>query len=55
MDGRVLTEALSGELLSRRPVAWIQSHDDGTRAGSDRESPVDEDVLRELRSLGYVP
>ena len=55
MDGRVLTEALSGELLSRRPVAWILSHDDGTRAGSDRESPVDEGVLRELRSLGYVP
>jgi hypothetical protein len=55
MDGRVLTEAISGELLSRRPVAWIPSHDEGTRAGSDRESPVDEEVLRELRSLGYVP
>ena len=55
MDGRVLTEAISGELLSRRPVAWIPSHDSGLRAGSDRESPVDEDVLKELRSLGYVP
>ena len=55
MDGRVLTEAISGEFLSRRPVAWIPSHDEGTRAGSDRESPVDEEVLRELRSLGYVP
>ena len=55
MDGRVLTEAISTELLWRRPVAWIPSHDEGTRAGSERESPVDEDVLRELRALGYVP
>ena len=55
MDGRVLTEAISADLLSRRPVAWIASHDEGSRAGSDRESPVDEDVLRELQILGYVP
>jgi predicted AlkP superfamily phosphohydrolase/phosphomutase len=55
MDGRVLTEAFSSGLLSNRPVAFIESHDEGTRAGADRESPVDEEVLRELRSLGYVP
>jgi hypothetical protein len=55
MDGRVLTEAFSSELVSGRPVAWIESHDEGSRTASDRESPVDEEVLRELRSLGYVP
>jgi predicted AlkP superfamily phosphohydrolase/phosphomutase len=55
MDGRVLTEAFSRDLFSRRPVAWIPTHDRGTRPGSDRVSPVDEEVLRELRSLGYVP
>ncbi len=55
MDGRVLTEAISSDLLDRRPVAWISSHDEGIRLGSDRESPVDEEVLKELRALGYVP
>jgi hypothetical protein len=55
MDGRVLTEAFTLSLFSGRRVAWIPSHDQGTRTGSDRESPVDEEVLRELRSLGYVP
>ncbi len=55
MDGRVLTEAFSRDLLSRRAVAWVSTHDEGARAGSDRESPVDGEVLRELRSLGYVP
>jgi hypothetical protein len=55
MDGRVLTEAVSRELLTRRPVAWIPSYDEGVRVGSDRESPVDKEVLRELQILGYVP
>jgi Type I phosphodiesterase / nucleotide pyrophosphatase len=55
MDGRVLTEALSGELRRDRAVAFIESHDDGSRTGADRVSPVDEEVLDELRSLGYVP
>jgi predicted AlkP superfamily phosphohydrolase/phosphomutase len=55
MDGRVLTEAIAPELLSSRPVAWVASHDEGVRGGGLRESAVDEEVLRELRSLGYVP
>jgi predicted AlkP superfamily phosphohydrolase/phosphomutase len=54
MDGRVLTEAIAPEVLAARPVAWVRSHDSG-RTGGLRESPVDEEVLRELRSLGYVP
>ncbi len=55
MDGRVLTEAFSEELRRGRPVAFIPSHDDGSRTAADRVSPVDEEVLEELRSLGYVP
>jgi hypothetical protein len=55
MDGRVLTEGFSTRFLSSRPVAWIPTHDKGAREGSDRVSPVDEEVLRELRALGYVP
>lgn len=55
MDGRVLTEAMRPEVLSARPERWIASHDDGSRRGGSRESPVDEEVLEELRSLGYIP
>jgi predicted AlkP superfamily phosphohydrolase/phosphomutase len=55
MDGRVLTEALAPELLASRKVSYVASHDEGARRGGVRESPVDEEVLRELRALGYVP
>jgi hypothetical protein len=55
MDGRVLIEAFSDELRRGRSVAFVKSHDDGSRMGADRVSPVDEEVLEELRSLGYVP
>ncbi len=55
MDGRVLTEVLRPELLSARSVAWVSTYDDGSRTGGVRESPVDDQVLRELRALGYIP
>ena len=37
------------------PADRAEARDDSGRAGGLRESPVDEEVLRELRSLGYVP
>jgi Type I phosphodiesterase / nucleotide pyrophosphatase len=55
MDGRVLTEVLRPELLSARPTAFVATYDDGSRTGGVRESPVDDQVLRELRALGYIP
>jgi predicted AlkP superfamily phosphohydrolase/phosphomutase len=54
MDGRVLVEAISPELLAARPVEWTPTHDTGTRGGDPRESPVDEEILKELETLGYV-
>jgi len=54
MDGRVLVEALSPELLAARPVEWVPTYDTGTRGGAPRESPVDEEILEELETLGYV-
>ncbi|MFQ5790201.1 MAG: alkaline phosphatase family protein [Acidobacteriota bacterium] len=54
MDGRVLTEALVPQLFAKRPVAWIPTHDSGRRGGEPRSSPIDEDVLNELKTLGYV-
>jgi predicted AlkP superfamily phosphohydrolase/phosphomutase len=55
MDGRVLTEAFLPKRLASVPPRFVPSHDRGSRKGGVRESPVDEEVLRELRSLGYVP
>ena len=54
MDGRVLTEAFDPTLLVSRPVTWIASHDEGDRSSETIESPVDEDVIRELKALGYI-
>jgi predicted AlkP superfamily phosphohydrolase/phosphomutase len=55
MDGRVLTEALVPNLLASRPIEFVATHDTGRRELDVRESPVDEKVLEELRSLGYIP
>jgi hypothetical protein len=54
MDGRVLTEALIPQYLKERSIAWVDSHDTGTRGGEPRMSPINDDILEELRTLGYV-
>lgn len=55
MDGRVLTEAMNPQLLTSRPVRWTPTHETGRRGGRPRKSPIDEDILKELKTLGYVP
>jgi predicted AlkP superfamily phosphohydrolase/phosphomutase len=54
MDGRVLTEAIIPQLLAERRVAWVDSHDSGARGGEPMPSPIQDDILDELRTLGYV-
>ena len=54
MDGRVLVKAISPQLLAERPVKWTPTHDAGTRGGKPRRSPIDEEILEELQTLGYV-
>ena len=55
MDGRVLTEAIVSEQFGRRAVAWIPTHETGGRGGQPRRSPFDQEIMKELRSLGYIP
>ena len=55
MDGRILTEAFHADTLARRPARFVASYETGERRGTAVESPVDEEVLDELRSLGYIP
>jgi arylsulfatase A-like enzyme len=54
MDGRVLTEAFIPQYLKNRQIAWVESHDTGLRGGAPRPSPINDDILEELKTLGYV-
>jgi predicted AlkP superfamily phosphohydrolase/phosphomutase len=54
MDGRVLTEAIVPKVLTDRNIAWVATHDTGTRGGEPRRSPIDDDILEELQMLGYI-
>ena len=59
MDGSVLEEAIESDFLSSRPVTTIETYEKGeASAGSEDdvpvESPVDEEVKEQLRSLGYI-
>jgi hypothetical protein len=54
--GRVLLEAFQDGVVERRPVRAIEAYaprEAGTRSG-DRTSPVDPELIRRLRALGYV-
>jgi hypothetical protein len=54
MDGRVLTEAFDSQLLADRSVEWVATHDTGKRGGKPLPSAIDDDILDELKTLGYV-
>jgi predicted AlkP superfamily phosphohydrolase/phosphomutase len=54
MDGRVLREPLS-DFISGHPVRTVATFENGVRAGSSSADPtVSEDVLEDLRTLGYI-
>jgi len=54
MDGRILVEAIDPKVLAAHPPSWIATHETGQRGRGARPSPVDEEILEELRSLGYI-
>jgi hypothetical protein len=57
MDGRPLTEALTGAFLDRHPVVYIDSYELAGEPDGDLapvESPVDDEIKEMLRSLGYI-
>ena len=55
MPGRPLTEVLDEPFLAEHPVTSVPTHEDGTRGDSVAiESAYDEEVLRRLRTLGYI-
>ncbi len=55
MPGRVLSEIFTDEFAGANPIATIESHGRTERAdAAPIESPVDDEVLERLRSLGYI-
>ena len=59
-DGRVLTEAISRDFARAHPVTAIDTYEPalagGERPGDEApgESPVDDEIRDQLRSLGYI-
>lgn len=57
MDGFVITEMIDPARLSRAPVAYVDTYErEGAREMSNEslETPMDEKIKEELRSLGYI-
>ena len=53
LEGRVLEAALSPAFRAAHPVRWVKSYGRRPQA-RPAESTFDNDMLEELRSLGYV-
>jgi predicted AlkP superfamily phosphohydrolase/phosphomutase len=54
MDGKVLTSMFTPS-LARRAVSRVATHDDPADVKPEHvESPVDDEALEHLRSLGYI-
>lgn len=54
MDGRVLSEMIEPARLAANPVPWVKSHESIVRGRGGTPSPLDGEILEELRSLGYI-
>ena len=55
MRGRVFTEAFTADYLRGNPTAFIQTYETVERvAGEPIASPVDEEIKKKLRAVGYM-
>lgn len=55
MDGFVMTEFLEQEVIDRNPVTYIETYErERDRSSEPVESPVDDEIKEQLRSLGYI-
>ncbi len=56
MDGRVLSGLMTSEWLDEHPVGFVESHEVEGAVTDDEPipSPVDEQVIEQLRTLGYI-
>jgi len=55
MHGRVLTEGFESAYLEGNPTAFVQTYETGDRvAGEPIASPVDEEIKKKLKAVGYM-
>jgi predicted AlkP superfamily phosphohydrolase/phosphomutase len=56
MDGFVIEDMLDASLLDRQPITFVETYESGRtdEAAEPVESPVDEEIREQLRSLGYI-
>ncbi len=55
MHGRVLTEGFESDFLKDNATAFVGTYETGDRiAGEPIESPVDEEIKKKLRAVGYM-
>lgn len=55
MDGKVLFNAFYPEFIKQNPPTLVASHDKGIRQkGEPASSDMDQEILDDLRSLGYI-
>jgi predicted AlkP superfamily phosphohydrolase/phosphomutase len=54
MQGNVLTQALEDEVRTDLPVQIVDTYESSEREIKPVSSPVDQDILERLRSLGYI-
>ncbi|HSE40409.1 MAG TPA: alkaline phosphatase family protein [Acidobacteriota bacterium] len=55
MDGKILANAFTKEFMKQTQVRVITSHDTGMKKkGQARESEMDEEILEDLKTLGYI-
>ena len=54
MDGKVILEAFEPDFVKKCPVRKIKTYDKKPRKVKETSSPLDEEILNKLRSIGYI-
>jgi predicted AlkP superfamily phosphohydrolase/phosphomutase len=54
MDGKVIIQAINKRFLKRHPVEYIPTYDTARSLQPLRKSPIDSEIMKELKSLGYI-
>ena len=55
MDGKILVKAFTQEFVKLNEPELVASHDTGEKKkGLAKESEMDEEILEDLKTLGYI-
>jgi len=53
-DGKILTQIFTDDFLKDHPVQKIPTYDQKPRSTKEEHSPLDQEMINKLRSLGYI-